>query len=200
MSIDAITAKIVSDASEYADKLLSEAKAEANSIIAKAENEAGSIKVRMAELGAKDAVITKHRKQSAAELEARKMRLATKQKAVSDAVNAATDRLANMAPDAYISFLAAKIAQTNIKEGQLLLNAKDKQAVGDKLVNAANALLSNGKIILSDKTIPAKGGFILQYGAREINSTLETMVNSIREAVTHEVVAVLFQESEHEEV
>ena len=200
MSIDAITAKIVSDATLFAEGVLSEAKAEAASIITKAENEAGAVKARMAELSAKDAVITRHRKQSAADLEARKMRLAAKQKAVSKAIDAAIEKLANMDSDAYISFLAGKIAKTNIKDGQLILNAKDRQAVGDKLVKAANELLGGGKLTLSAETINVKGGFILRYGAREINSTLETMINGIREAVTPEIVAVLFQESDHGEI
>jgi len=200
MSIDAITAKIVSDATEYAEVVLSEAKAEAAGIIAKAENEASALKVRMTELSGKDAVITKHRKQSAAELEARKMRLATKQTAVSKAVDAAIEKLANMEPDAYISFLAAKIAETGIKEGQLLLNAKDKSAVGDRLTKTANGLLKDGKLTLSGDTINSRGGFILRYGAREINSTLETMISSVKETVTPEVVAVLFQELKNEEI
>ena len=200
MSIDAITAKIVSDAAAYADGILSEAKAEAASIMGKAEKEAGAVKTKMAELSAKDAVITKHRKQSAAELEARKMRLAAKQSAVSKAIDAAIEKIANMENDAYISFLAGKIAETGIKDGSLLLNAKDKQAVGDKLIKAANALLPDGKLTLSDETIKAKGGFILRYGAREINSTLETMISSIKESVTPEIVAVLFQESSHGEI
>jgi len=196
MSIDNITAKILNDAKEYADGLLSEANKEAEVITAKAESEADAIRVRMAEQAVKDAEVVKHRKQSAAELEGRKARLAAKQKAVTDAVDAAISYIADMDSEEYISFLAKKIVETNINEGQLLLNAKDKDTIGDRLVKVANESLNGGKLTLSDETINAKGGFVLRYGTREINSSLETMVHEIKESVTSEVVSVLFHKYE----
>ena len=196
MGIDTITAKIASDAAEYASELISEATQKAEEILEEAEHEADGILKRMAEQGAKDAVTTRHRKHSAAELEARKMRLAVKQKAVARAMEAAIDHLANMKPEAYIEFLAKKITETGVKEGQLILNAKDKAALGEKLVKAANKSLQDGKLALSEQTADAKGGFILKYGDLEINSSLETMINSAKEDVTPEVVAVLFEQPE----
>ena len=194
MSIDAITAKIVSDATEYADALTSEAKKEAKDILVNAESEAETIRKTTAAQSVKDAAVVKHRKESAAELEARKMMLAMKQEVVAGTIEAAIDRLANMETKAYISFLAGKIAETGIKEGELLLNEKDRKAVGENLVKAANDSLKGGKLVLSDRTIRARGGFILRHGALEINSTLEILVNSVKEAATPEVVAVLFEE------
>jgi V/A-type H+-transporting ATPase subunit E len=194
MSIGVITAKIVNDATEYANGLISEANQEAESILARAEKEAEAIRERMAVQGADDAVTVRHRNQSAAELEGRKMRLAARQKAVADTMDAAVDHLVDMEPEAYISFLAAKIAETGIKEGELLLSAKDRGAIGEKLVKAANKSLKNGKLTLSDQVIKAKGGFVLKYGALEINSSLEIMVHSVKEAVASEVLAALYQE------
>jgi len=45
---------------------------------------------------------------------------------------------------------------------------------------------------LSEDTIAAKGGFVLRKGSMEINSTLEVMVNGIRETAIPDVVKVLF--------
>ena len=196
MSIDNITAKILNDAKEYANELLSEANKEAEIITAKAESEANAIKERMAEQAIKDAAVVKHRKHSAADLEGRKERLAAKQKAVSDAVDAAISYIADMNSEEYTSFLVKKISETNIKEGQLLLNAKDRDSIGDKLIKAANESLKDGKLTLSDETISTKGGFVLRYGTREINSSLETMVHAIKEDVTSEVVSILFHKYE----
>ena len=198
MSIDTITAKIVSDATEYANGLISEAKKEAESITAKARKEADVIKERMTARVTNDIVTVKHRKLAAAKLEVRKMQLAVKQKAVMDSMEAAMDRLAKLDQKEYISFFARKVAETGIKEGQLILNEKDRAAVGEKIVQAANELLKGGKLSLSDKTMNAKGGFILRYGALEINSSLETMIHSVKEDVTPEVVAVLFDNYKHE--
>jgi len=196
MSIDIITAKILSDATEYAEELISKAKQEAESITAEAKKKADSIKAHMSEQASRDAVTGKHRKNSVAELEARKMRLAAKQTAVANAMEVAIDHLANMKPEEYIAFLAKKIAETGIKEGQLILNAKDRASVGEELVKTANNLLKDGNLSLSEKTINAKGGFVLKHGALEINSSLETMVHSLKEVVTSEVVEVLFQNNE----
>ena len=194
MSIDAITAKIVSDATEYANGLTSEAKAEAESIMAAARQEADSVLAGLEAQGSKDAVVVMHRKKSAAELEARKMRLAVKQQAVTEAMEAAINHIAGMDSGEYLAFLLRKIAETGIREGEVLLNAKDKDSLGVELIKAANEELKDGKLTLSSQTINAKGGFVLKYGAREINSTLETMVGSVKEAVTSDVVAALFQE------
>ena len=194
MSIDNITAKILSDATEHATKAISEATSKAESIVSQARENVIAIKKQMAEQGAMDAIITKHRKQSLAELEARKIRLAAKQKAVSTAMEAALDYLANMEQEEYVAFLARQIVATAAKKGQLLLNSMDKESIGVKLVKTVNALIKNGDFYLSDQTINVKGGFILRYGAVEINSTLETMLNSIKESVTPDIVAILFQE------
>ena len=194
MYIDITVPGIINDANKYANGLISEANKKAETIIQQAGKEAAAIKERMVEQGAKDAVVLKHKKHASAELEAHKMRLAARQKAVSTAIEAAIDHLVNMAPDAYISFLAGKIAEIKVREGQLLLNENDRSAIGEELVKVANELLKDGKLTLSDQTINAKGGFVLKYGAIEINSSLETMVNSIKEAVMPELVAVLFRE------
>jgi len=202
MSIDNILAKIIADASAYADGLISDANNEAERILAKAKSDAEAVMERAADEASKDAVTTRHRKQALAELEARKMRLAAKQQAVASAMDAAASHIANIEPEAYVAFLAGRIAESGLREGQLLLNARDKEAVGNKLVQAANELIMDGKISLSDQTIPAIGGFVLKTGSLEINSTIETMVGSVRDALTPEVVAVLFQahEGRHEEL
>jgi vacuolar-type H+-ATPase subunit E/Vma4 len=132
--------------------------------------------------------------EAAAELEARKMRLSVKQKRAADVMEKAIGHLADMKQPEYIAFLVKKIAETGVKEGQLILNARDKAAVGAKLIAAANESLQDGKLTLADQVMNAKGGFILRRGAMEINSSLETMVHSIKEKVTAEVVAALFQE------
>jgi len=193
MGIDAITARIVSDATEYADGLIAEAKGEAEQITRQAGREAETIREQKSAQGAKDALIILNRKKSAAELEARKMQLAVKQQEFANAIEAAIEHIANMEPKAYTAFLAEKIAETGIREGELLLNAKDRKAVGAKLVEEANGKLAGGRLTLSDKTINAKGGFVLKHGAMEINSSLETMVSSVKEKVAAEVVAVLFR-------
>jgi V/A-type H+-transporting ATPase subunit E len=193
MGIEAITEKIVGEATEYADALIDEANAEAGKIIANAGLEAGEIRERMDERGVKDAFDLKHRKHSAAELESRKLRLAAKQEMVKTVMDAAVDHLASMEQKDYIAFLVGQIVKTGAKEGELILNGKDRSAVGKKLVKAANEALGEGRIALSAETMDAKGGFILRHGAVTINSTLETMVASVKEKVAQKAVRIMIK-------
>jgi len=200
MSIDNITGKIISDAAEYAEGLILEAREEAKAIISQAREEVYDIGEQAAARSHEDAVSIKHRSHSAARLEARKLMLASKHKAVDKALEAAVRRLAEMEPDAYVAFLAGKIAETNIMEGELLLNAKDRATVGDKLVSAANRLSHGVGIILSGQTADIRGGFILKRGALEINSSLEAMVNSVKESVAPAVLAILYPGADNEKI
>jgi len=196
MSIEHITAKIISDATEYAEKITAEAKEEASSITADAQKKADEIKAHMAERAHDESLTLRHRRTAVAELEARKIRLDAKQKAVAQAISAAIDHVAAMEPKAYVEFLAKKIVQIGVTDGQVILNAKDKEAVGKQLVEEANKLLSGGKLTLSEQTINAKGGFVLKSGSIEVNSSLETMINALKEDITPEIVEALFPKHE----
>jgi vacuolar-type H+-ATPase subunit E/Vma4 len=79
------------------------------------------------------------------------------------------------------------ISQTGVSEGELILNKRDRDKVGKKIIERLN-----GKLTLSKENIDAKGGFVLRQGSVEINSTLERMVDSIKEEVTPEIVETLF--------
>ena len=117
MSIENIAEKIVNDAKEYANGLIAVANQKAESIIVKAKEEANASRTWMVEQASREVVSIRHKRHAAAELEARKLRLAAKQKAIANAMEAAIDQLAEMAPGAYIAFLAERIAETGVKEG-----------------------------------------------------------------------------------
>ena len=193
MSIDAITEKIVNDASEYADSLISGAILEAEGIVSEAMREAEIIRERSAANSVKDTAAIINKMTSAAELEARKMRLAVKQKEFSGATDAAIDRITNMETKTYIAFLVYKIVETGVRSGELKLNAKDRKTIGKRLIKAANEQIKGGKLKLSDDTIEAKGGFALISGDIEIDSSLETMAFIIKDGIAAKACTVLFQ-------
>jgi len=193
MSIDAITEKIVNDATEYADGLVSEAILEGNSIISESMREIDSIHDTSVARIQKDTGAIINKMISAAELEARKMRLAMKQQELTAAMEAAVDQIANMNQKGYIAFLTYKIAETGVRSGTLKLNAKDRKAIGKKLIKAANEQIKGGKILLSEDTIEAKGGFALISGDIEIDSSLETMAYIIKDSIAAKACDVLFK-------
>jgi len=193
MGIEAITEKIINDATAYSDSLIAAAIVEAEQIIAEAMREADIITERSVARSVKESAAIINKLNSAAELEARKMRLAAKQKEFSAAMDLAIDRIVNLDTKTYIAFLAETIAETGIREGEVCLNAKDRKAIGKKLVKAANEQVKGGKFKLSDNTIDAKGGFVITGGDIEIDSTLETRVFTIKDNIAAKVTAVLFQ-------
>ena len=193
MSIEAITEKIISDATEYAEGLIAEANERAEEILAEAMRETDIITGQSDAGSVKDSTAIVNKKHSAAELEARKMRLAAKQKEFAAATEAAIDRIVNMDQKNYVAFLAGAIMETGIREGEVCLNARDRKAIGKKLIKAANDQIKGGKFRLSDKTIEAKGGFLITGGDVDIDSTLETRLLTIKDSIAARVVAVLFQ-------
>ena len=91
---------------------------------------------------------------------------------------------------ALLAKLAAEASVTG--EEEIVLNARDRAAVGQKVVDAANAKLSGGKLTLSADTGDFKGGLILRRGSIEANCTAELLVELRREDMAAELAKVLF--------
>ena len=198
MSIDNITAKILSESTENAKIITDRAKDEAKVVVEKANQEAAALKEKMQRQAQEDAAELKNRKLSVADLEARKMRLAAKQSVIAKSFDKALEKLETMKKGEYVDFLVKKIkevsSEASIDGGILYLNKKDKDAIGKEIVEKVNADGKKGaQVTLSEDTIGASGGFVLRSGSVEINSTLETMVGAVREDATSEVVGALFR-------
>ena len=192
MSIEHITGKILAEARDQSGQVLEEASDKSRIIVEKAKAQVEKVRKDFEEQAREDASLLKSRRTSVAELEVRKMRLGAKQDLISRCFDAALDQLADMKEADYLAFLTNAILATDVNEGELLLNVKDRKAIGEKLVKKVNSAGKSGTLTLAEDTINAKGGFVLRKGSMEINSTLETMVNGIRESVTPDVVKALF--------
>ncbi len=193
MSIDNITSKILSDAQNNADSSLMNAENTKQEIINKAKSEAEIIIKTEEERAAKDAVDLKNRRISAAELQGRKMLLSAKQEAITKSFDAAIEKLKAMPENEYVSFLVQEILKIPNCEGIIVLNAKDRENIGDRLVKTVNEKLGAEKVILSKNTVNTSGGFVLKKGNVEINSTFETLLDSIKDELTGEIANVLFK-------
>lgn len=193
MSIDNITSRILSDAKNNADSSLTNAENTKQEIINKAKSEAEVIIKTESERAAKDAVDLKNRRVSAAELQGRKMLLSAKQEAIKKSFTAAIDKLKVMPEDKYLSFLAQEIVKIPNCEGSIVLNAKDRENIGERLVKTVNEKLGAEKVALSKNTIKSSGGFVLKRGNVEINSTFETLLDSMKDELTGEIANALFK-------
>ena len=79
---------------------------------------------------------------------------------------------------------------------EIVLNARDRDAVGAAVVKAANALLhAAGKpaeLKLSGETGSFSGGLILRRDSIEVNCTVELLVELCRGEMSAELAGVLF--------
>ncbi len=190
MSIEQIKEKILESAQQDARRIFDKAKMESRGKVYEAQRIA-DIKVREAkEKAIGDAMRVKSRRESMANLEARKMHLATKQEVISACFKDALAELKNLPRDQYVQLLAHKLKEMSYQEGEIVLNEKDREAIGEELLAMVNQ--EGGKFLLSSDTLTASGGFVLRIGRIELDSTLEMMVSSVREEAMPEVVSALF--------
>ena len=193
MSVENITANILSDAKQIAEVSLANAEKSKEEIINKAKIEAEAIMQAAREKVEKDAENLKSRKLSAAELQGRKMMLGAKQDAIRKSFDEALKKLSAMPEEKYIEFLTREITNVSYNEGTIILNKQDREKIGEKLVKAVNEKLKAEKFTLSNETVNSHGGFVLKSGAIIINSTYETILNSIKDELTNEVANALFK-------
>ena len=192
MSIENITAAIIGDAELVEETSVKNAEKAMEEIIGKAKIEAEEILKQAAEKCEKEVESLKSRKISAAELQARKMILGAKQQAIQKSFDLALEKLKSMPEDKYLSYLTEEIIKIPVSEGIIILNQRDKDKIGEKLIEAVNQRLNATKYKLGDKTINVSGGFLLRSGNIEINNTFETLLNSVKDDLTSEVANALF--------
>jgi len=193
MGIENITINILSDAKSVAENSLMNADKTKQDIISNAKNEAEAIIKAAAQKTAKDAEDLKSRKVSAAELQGRKMMLSAKQEAIKKSFNTALEKLNTMPEEKYLNFLTDEITKIPNCEGTIILNKQDREKIGEKLVKAVNEKLKAEKLALSNETVDSSGGFVLKNGAIAINSTFETILDSMKDKLTNEVANALFK-------
>jgi len=193
MSIENITQKILAEANDAAKAILEKAEMQSSEIINEAKNKADEMLKNEISKSENDAEILKQRKVSAAQLQAKKMLLSAKQESINKSFQQAHNKLTQLPEEKYINFIIDEIMKSSISEGELILNEKDKKNIGEKIVKIVGEKLKSNKIVLSNKTIDASGGFVLKSGNIEINSTFETIINSIKDELTFEVANVIFK-------
>ena len=193
MSIEKITSKIISDAEEIARVTLDEAKAQCDGIIAEAEEKAAAVVRNAEEQGREDKEKLIARKKAVADIDGRKMVLAAKQELIAQCFEKAVERLVSMEPAQYVEFLAGLVTKTGETEGELILNPKDREAVGAELIDYLSKNLPGSAVTLSDETRNIRGGFLLKKGSVYMNGTIEALVEEAKEDLIGEVAGRLFQ-------
>ena len=85
---------------------------------------------------------------------------------------------------------------------EVLLNARDKERIGAKLVEGAKAKLKDDdakasahKLVMADGEVDIDGGLVLRCGSMEINNSVKAIFGELRPRIEAEVSRVLFPDT-----
>ena len=193
-----IIAHIRADAEAQSAAILAQAEQQCAAIRAEYEKKAResyNAKIRAGVKSCEDRVDSMDR---IAQMEAKKGVLALKQEMVSRSFELAREKLVSLPAAEYSELLARLAAEAAVTgEEELVLNARDKKAVGKAAVKAANEkLAAQGKkaaLVLSGETGNFAGGLLLRRGSIETNCTAELLVELKRSEMSAELAAALFE-------
>ena len=188
-----IIAHIRADAQAQADAILAQAEQQCAGIRADYDKRAAELyseRIRAGVKACQDEVDSKVRID---QMEARKGNLAVRQEMVSLSFDRALEELISLPREKYIAFLAALAVKASVTgEEEILLNERDRDAVGEEVAAAANAKLDGGRMTLSRDAGDFAGGLILRRGNIEANCTAELLVDLARGDMSAEIADLLF--------
>jgi len=188
-----IIAHIQADADAQAAEILAQAEARSAAIREDYEQKAKQAYAERIRAGVKENQDRLDSMERLANMESRKAILALKQDMVAKSFDRAVDQLVALPEAQYIALLAKLAVKASVTgDEEIVLNARDKKAVGEKLVKAANEKLGGGQLRLAKDTGNFKGGLILRRGSIEANCTAELLVDLCREEMAAELAGVLF--------
>ena len=190
-----IIAHIQADAQAQVDAILDQARQQCKAIQNEYSKKAGELYAEKIRVGVKAVQDLADSQGRIAQMEAKKSVLALKQEMVSKSFDQAAEKLLKLPEADYVAFLAKLAAKASVTgDEELIFNARDRKAVGAKVVEAANAKLGGGKLTLSDETRDFAGGVILRRGNVEANCTVELLVELCRGEMSSQLAAVLFEQ------
>ena len=192
-----IIAHIRSDAQVQADAILAQAEQQCADIRADFDRKAKELYGDKIRAGVRDCEDKSESIDRIARMEARKGMLAVKQEMVAACFDRARDKITEMPDDLYVDFLAKLACSASVTgDEQIVLNARDRERVGEKAVDEANALLKMaGKkagLTLSEDLGDFAGGLVLRRGNIEDNCTVELLIDLCRGEMSSKVAEVLF--------
>jgi len=190
-----IIAHIQADAKAQADAILAQAEQQCAAIREEYEKKASESYGAKIRAGVKDCQDRVDSMDRIAGMEARKGLLSLKQEMVSASFEKALVKLTELPEEQYVALLAKLAAKASVSgDEQIVLNPKDKAAVGQKVAAAANAILgAEGKLSVSEETGSFAGGLVMRRGNVEANCTAELLVELCRADMAAELAGVLFE-------
>lgn len=187
-----IIAHIEADADAQVRAILAEAEAKCADIRAKYEEEASRLYSDRIRDGVRACQDQEDGALRISRMEARKSVLAVKQEMVEKSFDLALEKITALPEDRYVAFLAGLAKNAAVTgEEEVILNARDRAAVGEKLIQAVNA--DGAHMTLSDETRDIAGGLILRRGSIEANCSAELLVELSKGEMASKLADILFK-------
>jgi len=196
--LEAIRKQILDDAMAESERQLQTAKEKADARLASglaAENKALESLLKK---NSDEAAMKKDRMLTTANLEARKKLLTTKQEMISRAFERAEDIFKQMDKEKYIKFIETLIrdyAETG--DEKLVIAPADTEILDAAFLSKANEALKTagkkGEISFAEEKGDFSKGVVLLGRNSEINCTLKSLLNQVKQSLESEVAAVLFR-------
>lgn len=190
--LDNILRRIREDAQREMDAMEREALEQQQAILERGKARAEAILADGRQDNQTAADSRKARLVSAANMEARQVLLQTKQQYIEESFALARHRVEALPWEEYADYLArwvASAAETGREE--LILSARNREKIGQRIVDKANALREGADFTLSQETREMNGA-VLRRGNVEINGDLDYRFRLLRERLASQVADVLF--------
>lgn len=197
-SIDNLKKSLLKDDEVKALDIKKEADAKAADMIKSAETKAKAVMEDMKAKAEKDGMDRKERMLSRAHLDARNSILEAKQKAIDNVLNAAVERVSQMADSEYENLLE-RMLLNSVETGdeEVIFSKRDRERIQPAFFARVNEKLASsgkkGMLTLSNETMNITSGFVLRRGGLEINNSIEAQIRILRDSLEGEIASLLFE-------
>lgn len=199
MPFEKITERILLDANNKAEKIKTEARTGVEEILIQAQDESEKMKSQILRESETNGAEERKRILALTRLEARNSVLSEKQELVELVFERATEKLLSLSDDRYQQFIKNLLLKTAmVGDEEVIICSSDKNRITPELLNDVNKSLvekgKKGNLKLADETRDIGGGFILRSGRIETNSSISSLIGSIREEMGIKVLQTLLKE------
>ncbi len=192
-----IIGRILQEAEDMAQELTQAARQQAETATARTMQEAKEQEARIVERARREAKEGASRTMAVADLTLRKELLAQKHRVLDEAFDKASQQFANLS-DAHFVDIYLKLVLGALQKGSegIAPAKEDAHRLGESFVAAVNdALVQQGKnaeVVLLPARDGLCGGCVLVSGEMEIDLSVQSVLNNVRESNEGEVAALLF--------
>ena len=177
--------KIISDAEKVAAVTISQAQKEVDALLKAAKDKANRQLDQMDRDAHSEADRVKSKEISAADMQAKKAILETKQEILAEIIAEAEQRLVSMEDAEYAKVIGGMLSRLDKSLGtEVIVSKKDAARLAD-------VVKENG-FVLSEKTADITGGFIVKNGDIEYNYSFESIITVEKEAIRQTAAEILF--------